>query len=89
VDSVTIAHSGLVARLKEISGKKPCQLRVASCVANDAKVMQQSAGGIPACPLYLPVRYIHSNCEVAHKNDIDAAAALVKYFAAECESKKY
>jgi endoglucanase len=77
--------------LREICNKNkiPFQLRVASKGSNDSKVMQRSAAGIPVAALSLPVRYIHSNVEVANKTDVDAAVALVTRFAAESGAEKY
>lgn len=91
VDSTTIAHNGVVKHLREICAKNdiPCQLRVASKGSNDAKVMQRSADGVPVCALSLPVRYIHSNVEVASKKDVDAAVALAGAFALQCAQRDY
>lgn len=87
VDSSTIAHNGVVKHLKElcVSHNIPYQLRVSSRGSNDSKVMQRSAAGIPVGALSIPVRYIHSNVEVASKTDIDAAAALALRFAVDCD----
>ncbi|MDR0953337.1 MAG: M42 family metallopeptidase [Elusimicrobiota bacterium] len=91
VDALTIAHSGLAKHLREIAAKNkiPHQLRVSPKGGNDASAMQKSNGGVPACALSVPVRYIHSNVEVANKKDIDAAQKLVALFIEQCASKKY
>ncbi len=86
VDNGTIAHNGVVRHLRQIckEEKIPYQLRVSAKGSNDAKVMQRSTSGVPVCPISLPVRYIHSNVEVAAKQDVDAACALVLNFAMQC-----
>jgi len=91
VDRTTIANQGVVDHLVEICQKRkiPYQLRVASRGSNDGMIIQRHAGAVPECTLSVPVRYIHSNVEVANKNDVDAAVALVENFALECCPSRY
>ena len=91
VDSMTIAHDGVNKHLKEICQKHniPWQYRISSRGGNEANAMQRSGAGIPVSALSVPVRYIHSNVEVANKRDIDAAIELVKHFAMEAAKRQY
>ena len=91
IDQLTIAHNGLNKHLKEICKKHniPFQMRISSRGGNDASVIQRSGAGIPVSALSVPVRYIHSNVEVANKRDIDAAVELVKHFAMEAAKRQY
>lgn len=53
------------------------QVRIAPRGGNDAGVLQRSREGQRACALSVPVRNIHSNVEVADKQDIAAMIDLL------------
>jgi len=47
----------------------------------DADDVHVSRGGVPTGVISIPVRYMHSPCELASLNDVEAAIALVVAFA--------
>lgn len=78
-DKGTLSDYKLTKLLRKLGTENniPYQLRVASRGSNDAKAIQRCGGPAAACPISIPVRYIHSNVEVACKDDIEAAWHLV------------
>jgi endoglucanase len=43
----------------------------------DANAMQLSRAGVPTCLVSIPLRYMHSPCELVHLQDLDNCAKLI------------
>lgn len=62
------------ARLENI----PFEIEVESGDAGtNAGVIQLSGEGVPTCMISIPLRYMHTECEVVKLSDLDAAASLI------------
>ncbi len=53
----------------------------------DARVIQTTRGGVPTGLLSIPLRYMHTPCEVANTNDIKACVDLLEAFAKSLKNK--
>ncbi len=53
----------------------------------DARAIQMTRGGVPTGLLSIPLRYMHTPCEVANINDIKACVDLLEAFAKSLKNK--
>lgn len=85
MDRTSIAHPGLLRALRELAEKKgiPWQVKKFVSGGNEAGALQGARGGVPACVLSVPCRYIHSPASVASLGDIDRQYALARAFLEE------
>jgi tetrahedral aminopeptidase len=70
----------LVAAVREVAAAEalPVQLKAFSGdTQTDNELLQTAGGGAAALNLGIPVRYMHSPHEVAHLDDLEAAARLI------------
>ncbi len=80
----------VTARLIELAKKNkiPYQLEAEPRpTGTDARVIQTARGGIPTGLLSVPLRYMHTPCEVANINDIKACVDLLEAFAKSLKNK--
>jgi len=55
----------------------PYQMEVLVSGGTDAGPMQRSRGGVPACVISIPTRYVHSPSEMVDMGDVEACAKLL------------
>jgi endoglucanase len=79
MDSASISDAGLVREFRALAEAKeiPHQLEVLPRGGTDAGGMQRARGGARAITLSIPLRYVHSVNECAHRIDIEAAIDLL------------
>jgi putative aminopeptidase FrvX len=79
MDSASISDSGLVGELRGLAeaGRIPYQLEILPRGGTDAGGMQRARAGARAVTLSIPLRYVHSVNECAHRSDIEAAVSLL------------
>lgn len=79
LDAMTITPKWLFDGLMHLCGQKQIrhQVRIAPRGGNDAGVLHRSRTGMAACAVSVPVRNIHSNVEVADKQDLEAVIRLL------------
>jgi len=79
MDSLSISDSGLVSEFRALAEAKkiPHQLEILPRGGTDAGGMQRVRGGSRAITLSIPIRYVHSVNECAHKRDIEATIDLL------------
>lgn len=58
----------------------PYQREVLTFGGTDAGAIQRTRGGIPACTVSLPCRYVHSPVETVSLRDMEQAVALLKEY---------
>ena len=78
-DSGMIAHVGLVNVMKQRAKEAdiPYQLEVLLGGSTDARSMQVSNGGAAASCISIPCRYVHSQSETVHADDVEACIQLL------------
>ncbi|HOA73208.1 MAG TPA: M42 family peptidase [Phycisphaerae bacterium] len=79
LDGGSISHRGLLDEFVALADSKkiPYQLEILPRGSTDASSMQRVRGGYKTITLSIPTRYIHTVCESAHKNDLQAAVDLL------------
>jgi len=79
MDKSLIAHKSVREGMQRCARKNciPFQHEILSYGGTDAGAMQTSKGGCLTGAVSLPVRYVHTPCEMADENDINACISLV------------
>ncbi len=79
MDRAAISHPAIVTALEDTAKKAeiPYCRDVVTSGGTNAGSIHLSRGGIPTGGISVPVRYMHSPCEVADLSDIDACAKLL------------
>lgn len=79
MDATAVCHPAVTSSLIDVAEKNsiPYQRDVITAGGTDAGNISLSRGGIPSGGISVPVRYIHTPCEVADMSDIEAAAKLL------------
>jgi endoglucanase len=79
MDSSSISDAGLVSEFRALAEAQgiPHQLEVLPRGGTDAGGMQRARGGARVITLSIPLRYVHSVNECAHRGDIQAAVDLL------------
>ncbi len=73
-------HNKLLKLVMDTAAEKkiPFQRDVASrSTGTDTDAFAYSNGGVPSCLISLPLRYMHTTVESAHKDDVDAVIRLI------------
>jgi len=78
-DSGMIAHAGLVREMRQRAQEAdiPFQLEVLDGGTTDARPMQIAGPGSAAGCISIPCRYVHSQSETVHAEDVENAAKLL------------
>jgi endoglucanase len=78
-DSGMIAHHGLVQLMKRRAeeAKIPYQLEVLTAGSTDARSIQIANGGAAAGCISIPCRYVHSQSETVHADDVENSIKLL------------
>lgn len=78
-DAGMIAHHGLVKLMKERAEKAkiPYQLEVLTGGSTDARSIQIANGGAAAGCISIPCRYVHSQSETVHADDVENSIKLL------------
>ena len=78
-DSGMIAHHGLVQLMKQRAEEAdiPYQLEVLTGGSTDARSIQISNGGAAAGCISIPCRYVHSQSETVHEDDVKHSIQLL------------
>lgn len=74
----------VVSRLVELAKSKKIPYQIEAeprPTGTDARVIQTARGGVPTGLLSIPLRYMHTPCEVANINDINSCVDLLEAFA--------
>jgi len=81
-DSASISHPGLVRAMRRLAEEReiPYQMEILPRGGTDAGALQMANEGAAVVTLSVPTRYVHSVVETAHRNDIEAAIALLSAF---------
>ena len=82
-------HNLVLKHLHEVANKHdiPFQRQAASrATGTDTDAFQLAGGGIPSALVALPIKYMHTTVESAHKDDIDRCIQLMKGFLADMPS---
>ena len=79
MDRAAIANPEIVSALISCAEKEeiPYQRDIITVGGTDAGSISLSCGGIPTGGISVPVRYIHTPCEVADMADVEASAKLL------------
>lgn len=82
MDRSVICHSEVRDRLIKLASENgiPYQLEIMTEGGTDAGAIHTTGTGVKTGGISIPTRYIHSNSEMADKNDIKAAAELLEKF---------
>ncbi|MBP3360377.1 MAG: M42 family metallopeptidase [Clostridia bacterium] len=82
MDRSVICHSEVRNRLISLAAENniPYQLEIMTEGGTDAGAIHTTGTGVKTGGISIPTRYIHSNSEMADKNDIKAAADLLEKF---------
>jgi putative aminopeptidase FrvX len=73
-------HNNLLKLIKEVAGKKeiPFQRLAASrYTGTDTDAFAYSNGGVPSALISLPLKYMHTTVETAHKSDVENCIQLI------------
>jgi tetrahedral aminopeptidase len=91
MDSSHIAHPLLLRHFRDLAEANdiPYQLEILPRGGTDAGSMQRVRGGAPAITLSIPSRYVHTVNEMANRDDIAAAIALLARFLEDAGSRSY
>lgn len=91
VDSSLICHPKLVRHFRDIAETKQIkhQLEMLPRGGTDAGGIQRSRAGVPSFTLSVPVRYVHTVNEMAHKEDIQGAIDLLAAYLEEAHTRRY
>lgn len=78
-DSGMIAHAGLVRLMRQRATEAgiPHQMEVLEGGSTDARSIQIANGGAAAGCISIPCRYVHSQSETVHADDVEACVALL------------
>lgn len=78
-DSGMIAHTGLVRTMKKRAeaANIPYQLEVLTSGTTDARPIQIANGGAAAGCISIPCRYVHSQSETVHADDVENSIKLL------------
>lgn len=78
-DSGMIAHTGLVRTMKKRAeaANIPYQLEVLTSGTTDARPIQIANGGAEAGCISIPCRYVHSQSETVHADDVENSIKLL------------
>ena len=78
-----VVHPAVAAGLLEAARgvRLPVAVEAASTTWSDADGLVAAAGGIPAGLVSVPIRSMHTACEVAQLSDVEAAARLLETYA--------
>ena len=79
MDRAAIAHPAIVSALCETAEKENIKYTrdIITIGGTDAGSIHTSGNGVPTGGISVPVRYIHSPCEVADMSDVEASAELL------------
>jgi endoglucanase len=79
MDSASISDRGLVEEFRALAEARriPHQLEVLPRGGTDAGAMQRARAGVRAITLSIPLRYVHSVNECAHRGDVQATIDLL------------
>jgi endoglucanase len=78
-DRGMIAHSGLVRAMRKRAEAEgiPYQLEVMEMGSTDARSIQISGAGAAAGTISIPCRYVHSQSETVHADDVEHSVQLL------------
>ncbi len=81
MDRAFVAHPAIVSALVSAAekGKIPYQRDVVTAGGTDGGSITLSRGGVPTGGISVPVRYMHTPCEVADMDDVQSVAKLLLY----------
>lgn len=86
-----ITNPKLLARLEELAKKRKIkyQTDVMPRGGTDAGAIQRAPGGAAVVTISIPLRYMHSTVEMAHKRDIQAVINLLAAYIADPGDMEY
>lgn len=81
MDRAFVAHPAIVSALESAAekGKIPYQRDIIMVGGTDGGSINLTRGGVPTGGISVPVRYMHTPCEVADMEDVEAAEKLLLY----------
>ena len=81
MDRAFVAHPAITAALESAAGKAKIayQRDVVTAGGTDGGSINLSRGGVPTGGISVPVRYMHTPCEVADMEDVESAEKLLLY----------
>ncbi len=83
---ITVApavHNKLLQLVKDVAKKEKLDLQLSAAsraTGTDTDAFAYANGGIPSALISLPLRYMHTTVEMAHKKDIDDTIQLIFRF---------
>ncbi|MGQ9524235.1 MAG: M42 family metallopeptidase [Armatimonadota bacterium] len=85
LDSGAISHPKLVMFLRKLAEDRGIkhQLEILPRGGTDAGPIQRVRSGVPVAGISIPLRYVHTSVEAAHKEDIQACIDLLAAFIEE------
>ena len=81
-DRLTISDRPLYHLLVDTARRHEIPFQVTMWGGTDASAMQRTRSGALACTVGVPVRYMHSTVQLAHRDDIEGNIALMRHFLA-------
>ena len=81
-DRLTISDRPLYELLRDTARRHHIPYQVTMWGGTDASAMQRTRSGALACTVGVPVRYMHSTVQLAHRDDIEGNVALMRHFLA-------
>jgi len=85
MDSSAISNPKLVAFLRRLAEERGIkhQLEILPRGGTDADPIQRVRSGVPVAGISIPLRYVHTSVEAAHKDDIQCCISLLAAFIEE------
>ncbi len=82
MDGSVIPSKGLTSLLLKIASIKniPCQKEISTNIGTDTGKVILTKGGVSAAAISVPIRNLHTPCEVYNKSDAEGAAKLLAAF---------
>jgi putative aminopeptidase FrvX len=79
MDGASISNPKLVQELRTLAKRRKIkhQMEILPRGGTDAGAMQRVTGHCAVAAISVPLRYVHSTVEAAHKKDLESAAALL------------
>jgi len=90
-EGAILSHEGIFNELIRTSLEEsiPHQFKRATGGGTDATGIALQRGGIPACSLSVPCRYIHTAASLCHLDDVDATVQLIHQFLRRVEKGEF
>jgi len=83
-------HGNVVKMIREVAKKKKVDVQLSAAsrsTGTDTDAFAYSNEGVASALISLPLKYMHTTVETAHKDDVDAVIKLIYEFVAQLKNK--